>query len=73
MEEVILIPTTARPFSMGTDLDRLILAEQVERHLSDDSEVSSRIILSHPAAVFIEGDIKHPVQTVVYASMAALG
>lgn len=69
--QILLVPTGFETLAPDTASGRLLLLDQVERHVPQDGHVLSRVLCAHPTAVFVEGDVEHPVQTVLDLPMPA--
>ena len=50
-EQILLVPVGLQAFGLDPDLGRLLLAQEVERHLAQHREVLGGVPLAHAAVV----------------------
>src|SRR6266702_7879629 len=67
--EVIVTPARFEPPGFDATLSRLLLSEQIERHMSQDDKVLLTVIFAHATSIFLKSDIKHPMQTIFNTPM----
>lgn len=70
-EQVIFFPGSQQPFALDTSLASLLLLEQIQGNMSENSEVLRSAVLSYPAAVFVKSDVERPMQLILDAPMRA--
>lgn len=70
LEKEGIFPTGAFDFLTDGGLGRVV-ANDVERQPSQDSEVLGRVVLSDPVGVFGEDNVEDPMQTVLDAPVTA--
>ncbi len=63
-KRVGVVPAGDLLFLGDTGLQRFLVLEEREREFSKQSEILSRMPLSDPAAILIEGDVENPMQIV---------
>src|SRR3990172_6607991 len=66
-----MIPTGQQAFALDTALAGYLLFEQVQSDMAQQSQVFGSMILPHPAAIFIKGNIQGPMQLILDAPMRA--
>ncbi len=62
--EVVVTPTRFEPPGFDTTLGRLLLFEQIERHMSQDDKVLLAVVLAHATGIFLKRNVKHPMETI---------
>src|SRR5215469_6183105 len=67
-EKEAVVPTCAFDFAFDGPLVGM-LADEVEGELSDQGEVLRGVVHSASAGVFLEIDVEHPVELVLYGPM----
>jgi hypothetical protein len=71
LAKVIFAPSRFEPPGFDATLGRWFLFEEVERHMPQHDKVLLTVVLAHTTAIFLKGQIEHPMQTIFDAPMAA--
>ena len=73
LAKVIFAPSSFEPPGFDATLGRLLLFEEVERHMSQDDKVLLTVVLAHATGIFLKRDVEHPVEAIFDPPMATHG
>src|SRR5437016_12093364 len=68
--KILFTPSGFESPSFDATRGRLLLFQEVERHMSQHHKVLLAVILAHATGVFLKGDVEHPMQTIFDPPMA---
>src|SRR2546428_5585805 len=71
LAKVIVTPSRFEPPGFDATLGRLLLFQEVERHMSQDDKVLLTVVLAHATGIFLKRDVEHPVEAIFDAPVAA--
>src|SRR6478736_4153119 len=69
----VVVPGGGLALALEASLQCRVGAREVERDLAEQGQVPGGGALAHPARVFIETDVEHPVKSVLDRPMASYG
>src|SRR6266702_6482676 len=69
--KILFTPSGFESPSFDATRGRLLLFQEVERHMSQHHKVLLAVILAHATGVFLKGDVAHPMQTIFDTPVAA--
>src|SRR3954454_4476215 len=70
-EHVVVVPGGSLASGAYTGRTGSVAADQVERALAHQSQIACRCAMAHPAVIFPEGDVEHPVHGILDRPMSA--
>jgi len=72
-DKIALVPTCFETFASKASRGGLLLLEQVEGHVPQDSHILCCIALSDTTVIFAKGHVQHPMQSILDIPMCANG
>ena len=73
LEQIRFVPASSQALVLDAAFGRLLLLEQVQRNMTQNSEVLSAVAFSDTTVVFPKRDIQHPVQAIFNSPVCAYG